>query len=183
MIELKDIFVEGKAYEQQVFDLYEEAFPVVEKKPQQMLRKLVDSGRMEILAVTEGEEFIGLVMNLMYERAAILDYFAITPSKRGGGYGGQVIRRLLNQFEGKKYIFEIEMQDPAAENALERSRRKQFYLRNGLRETGVLANVYDTDFELLTPDGELTYEEYVRVLYDLLGADVVAHIKPRKLNV
>lgn len=34
---------------------------------------------------------------------------------------------------------------------------KAFYLRNGLKETGLFVNVYDTDFELLTPDGELTF--------------------------
>lgn len=181
MIELKDIFAEGKAYQEQVFALYEEAFPEVEKKPQQMLRELVRTGFMEILAVTENETFIGLAMNLMYQKWALLDYFAITPSKRGGGYGGQAIGKLLEKFKDKKYIFEIEMQDPAAENAGDRRRRKQFYLRNGLHETGVFANVYDTDFELLTPDGELTYGEYVDVLHHMLGEEVLKHINPREL--
>ena len=42
-------------------------------------------------------------------------------------------------------------------NAEERKKRKAFYLRNGLQETGLFVNVYDTDFEILTPDGELTF--------------------------
>ena len=75
------------------------------------------------------------------------------------------------------------MQDASADNAKERERRKSFYLRNGLKETGVFANVYGTDFELLTPDGELSYEEYTDILYDILGEEGVAALNPRLLSV
>ena len=75
------------------------------------------------------------------------------------------------------------MQDASADNANERERRKAFYLRNGLKETGVFANVYGTDFELLTPDGELSYEEYTDILYDILGKEGVAVLNPRLLSV
>ncbi len=45
----------------------------------------------------------------------------------------------------------------------ERRRRKAFYLRNGLeRVPGCSANVItNTDFEILTPDGDLSFQEYV----------------------
>ena len=36
------------------------------------------------------------------------------------------------------------MQDEKAENAQDRKRRKAFYLRNGLKETGLFAHVYGT---------------------------------------
>lgn len=182
MIELQDIFAEGKAYRESVFELYEEAFPEEEKKPQELLIKLVEAGMMEILAVTEDSEFIGLAMNMMYGQSALLDYFAIASSKRNSGYGGRTIRQLLERFADRKYIFEIEMQDPSADNALERRRRKNFYLRNGLKETGVFANVYYTDFELLTPDGELTYEAYFKVLNDILGPEQVARVNPHEIE-
>ena len=72
------------------------------------------------------------------------------------------------RFKNYKYIFEIETQNEKAENAEERKRRKAFYLRNGLKETGLFVNVYDTDFELLTPDGELTFWEYVDFLREVM---------------
>ena len=62
----------------------------------------------------------------------------------------------------------IKTQDEKAENAEERKKRKAFYLRNGLQETGLFVNVYDTDFEILTPDGELTFWEYVDFLREVM---------------
>lgn len=170
-MELLDILKEGKKYREQVRLLYETAFPEEEKKPFSLMETYAASGKAEILAVEE-DGFTGLVMNLLSGDVALLDYFAITPDKRSSGCGGRAIRKLLSRFAGKKYIFEIEMPDESAPNAADRKRRKAFYMRNGLKETGTFAHAYDTDFELLTPDGELTYEEYVESLNRLLGDDV-----------
>ena len=87
-------------------------------------------------------------------------------------------RLLLEEFKDRKYIFEIEKQDEQAENSVDRKRRKVFYLRNGLKETGVFANVYQVDFELLTPDGDLTFEEYTDFLEHVLGKENLAKLNP-----
>ena len=115
---------------------------------------------MEIYAIEDQGEFIGLAMNMIWGDMGLLDYFAIAENKRNSGYGSRCIRLLLERFKDRKYIFEIEKQDEQAENSADRKRRKAFYLRNGLKETGVFANVYQVDFELLTPEGNLTFEEY-----------------------
>ena len=72
----------------------------------------------------------------------------------------------------------IETQNEKAENAEDRKRRKAFYLRNGLKETGLFVNVYDTDFELLTPDGELTFWEYVDFLREVMYEEYVEILRP-----
>lgn len=180
-MEFLDILKEGKGYRKEVFSLYQAAFPEEEKKPEELLLALAGQGKMELLAVAENGEFLGLMMNMLSPGTALLDYFAIAPDKRSGGYGGRAIRKMLECFKDKKYILEIEMQDAQAENALDRKRRKAFYLRNGLKETGVFANVYQTDFELLTPDGSLSYEEYVAMLEFILGEEGMAFLNPRRL--
>lgn len=161
--------------------LYEEAFPQEEKKPWELLVALAEQGKMELLAVAEKGEFIGLVMNMLSGRTALLDYFSIVPKYRSCGYGGCVIGELLKRFRNQKYIFEIEMQDANAENAVDRRRRKAFYLRNGLKETGLFVNVYATDFELLTPDGELTFQEYTDTLEAILGEEGIRTLNPRMI--
>lgn len=166
------------SYREQVWTLYEQAFPPEEKKPRELMEKLQAEGKMELLAITEQGEFLGLAMNMLSGKGALLDYFAISEKKRSGGYGSRAVRMLQERFQGKTYIFEIEMQDPKAENAEDRKRRKAFYLRNGLKETQVLANVYHTDFELLTPDGMLSFEQYMEVLLDVLGEEGVEIIHP-----
>ena len=126
----------------------------------------------------ENARFIGLAVNMMDGDTALLDYFAIAPEHRNGGYGSRSLALLLERFRGKKYIFEIEMQDPSAENAADRKRRKAFYLRNGLKETGLFAKVYGTDFEMLTPDGSLTFQQYTEFLQTILGGLGIKLLKP-----
>ena len=158
-MELKNILKNGTEFKEQVYMLYEEAFPAEEKKPISLMEHLAEKGQMELFAVTDQDEFVGLAFNMMDGNTALLDYFAVSPEKRNGGYGSKSLKLLLERFRSNKYIFEIEMQDEKAENAQDRKRRKAFYLRNGLKETGLFAHVYGTDFELLTPDGSLTYDE------------------------
>lgn len=181
-MEFLEIHTAGSAYREQLYALYERAFPEEEKKPQALLEKLYEQGREELLAVVEEDRFIGLAINTIYGEEALLDYFAIEESYRSSGYGGKAIRALLKHFEDRTYIFEIEMQDPTAENAADRARRKAFYLRNGLKETNVFANIYHTDFELLTPDGNLTYEKYIGFLRNVLGDEVLEMLRPSEIK-
>lgn len=177
-MELINIQTDGKQYQKEVWELYEEAFPAEEKKPRALMENLASQGKMELLAVVDDQEFIGFAFNMFSKKTALLDYLAISSNHRSSGYGSLVVKELVQRFLNKKYILEIEMQDETAPNAYDRKRRKAFYLRNGLKETGVFANVYDTDFELLTPDGELTYETYLDVLITILGEHVVKRINP-----
>ena len=171
-----------KKYLESLKALYYEAFPEVERKPFHYMETLCASGKMEILAVVDNGEFIGLVINMLSNQAALLDYFAISPEKRGGGYGSRALRLVLDRFKDKPLIFEIEKQDPSAENAVDRKRRKDFYLRNGVKETGLLVNVYHTDFELLTQDGNLTFDLYLKTLHNVLGEEGVKLLNPTLLS-
>ena len=165
-MKLMNIADEGAQYKWQLYDLYDKAFPEQEKKPLQVMEQLAADA--------------GLAINLIDEEQnrALLDYYAIAPEKRNGGYGSKGLEVLLERFKNYKYIFEIETQDEKAENAEERKRRKAFYLRNGLKETGLFVNVYDTDFELLTPDGELTFWEYVDFLREVMYEEYVEILRP-----
>lgn len=176
---LTDILTEeGRPYYNAIRNLYEEAFPEEEKKPFERMEELAYQGKMELLALCKEEELLGLVFYLITEKTALLDYFAILPEKRSMGYGGKAVAAVLERFSDRKLIFEIEKQDPLAENAGDRKRRKAFYLRNGLKETGLFANVYHTDFELLTPDGELDFDTYVTALRESMGEETVQIIHP-----
>ena len=86
-MELQNIQKEGKKYKEEVYALYVEAFPEVERKPLELIETLSALGKMEMLAITENEEFLGLAINMMTGKTALLDYFAIAPGRRGGGIG------------------------------------------------------------------------------------------------
>ena len=162
--------------------MYESAFPPVEKKPFERMVRLAEEGKMEILAIADGDVFVGLIIFMLTDTSALVDYFAIAKEMRCGGYGGKVIQAVQKYYRDKKLVLEIEKEDPDAPNAVDRKRRKTFYLKNGLKETGLFVNVYHTDFEILSLDGMLTFEEYVSLLTTVLGEEIVEKINPQLIQ-
>ena len=90
-MKLVNIADEGAKYKWQLYDLYDKAFPEQEKKPLQVMENLVADGKMEMLAMVDEDEFVGLAINLIdaEQDRALLDYYAIVPEKRNYGYGGR----------------------------------------------------------------------------------------------
>lgn len=80
----------------------------------------------------------------------MLDYFAVIPSERNGGYGSKFLKEL------KKYpldgiILETEMPECAVDEAdrIKRQRRIAFYEKNGVRKTHVSATVFGVSYNIL----------------------------------
>ena len=65
---------------------------------------------------------------------------------------------LENEKKGIADILAIE--DEQYDNNEQRTRRKAFYLRNGLKASGIHTKVYETDMELLIFDKPVSFEEY-----------------------
>ena len=78
-MKLVNIADEGAKYKWQLYDLYDKAFPEQEKKPLQVMENLVADGKMEMLAMVDEDEFVGLAINLIdaEQDRALLDYYAI----------------------------------------------------------------------------------------------------------
>ena len=63
-MKLMNIADEGMQYKSQLYELYEMAFPEQEKKPLHVMEQLVEDGKMEMLAMVDGDEFVGLAINM-----------------------------------------------------------------------------------------------------------------------
>ena len=64
-MKLMNIADEGMRYKSQLYELYEMAFPEQEKKPLHVMEQLVEDGKMEMLAIVDGDEFVGLAIKLL----------------------------------------------------------------------------------------------------------------------
>lgn len=168
-LRLLEIHSEGKAYRDELFALYEDTFPRVERKPVSSLEKTCAEGKMKILAVCEGEEFVGLAVLMTDGSLLLLDYLAILPEKRNLGYGGAVLHRLLEEYNACPLAVEIERIDPSAEDNRERMSRRAFYLRNGMKSSGVFVWLFHMEYELLCANGEVSYESYRSLLTHCMG--------------
>ena len=167
-----EIHSEGKPYRDALIRLYERSFPRLERKPVSSLERTYAEGKNAILAVTDGEEFVGLAILMTDGRCTLLDYLAIEPEKRDRGYGSQVLRRLLTEYSELPLLVEIERADESAADNAERLRRRAFYLRNGMESSGVCVWLFQVEYELLCANGSVSYEQYRALLTDCMGGRI-----------
>lgn len=167
---------DGAAYRSDVMNLYHSAFPEEEKKPEELIKALVLKNRMELFAITESNEWIGLLFTQNAEAGTLLDFFAIRPDLRGKGNGGKALDLFCRQLSRRPLILEIEDPDPQADHFSKRLRRKQFYLRHGMRETGIHIVLFAVRYELLCSDPNLTYDHYYRLMEEIHGKEIRKHL-------
>lgn len=163
-------------------NLYKNAFPAVEKKPFSLIEQLTAAGKAVMYAFEDNDIFLGMAVLLKSDNVLLLDYFAIASNERNKGLGGKALSLIKDLAENRKLILEIERDDVLAKNAEERRRRKAFYMKNGIKETGIFAKVYHTDFEILGYNGTVTFDEYYQTLKETLGDEGIKIINPIEIR-
>lgn len=156
--------------------LYKAAFPRYERKPLWIVRMKHRKGEADIWVIEHEGEFAGFAITVNELDMVLLDYFAISENQRSDGLGGKALKLLQKKYEDKRFFLEIECEDDSAENAAERVRRKAFYLRNGMSEIGVKANVYTVDMELLGYNCDVTFEDYEKLYHASYGNMIAGNI-------
>ena len=124
---------------------------------------------------------LALALHDVNEGIDLGDFLAIFPHKRNGGTGTKVLQAIRARYEGVPICLEIEDPDePGADNADIRLRRRNFYLRNGIVPIAKM-HIYGTDMELLATDASVTYESYRDLLRRVLGGQFVeANLRRRE---
>ena len=145
--------------------LYRSAFPRIELKPFRFIMRQYRNGEAELFSIESNEgRFAGLAFTVKYRDIVMLDYFAVHPKVRGKGIGSRALQMLKAKYSDSRFILEIESTDEPCRNLEARKKRREFYLRNGMRPTGFTAHVFFTDLEVLTAGKPVGFEEY-RELY------------------
>ncbi len=157
--------------------LYIEAFPRYERKPFKLIRTMNRKGKADIWVIEKDGQFSGLAITMNDRDLILLDYFAISAKKRGSGLGAEALKKLQKFYKGRKLFLEIESVYTDADNLEERLRRKNFYLKNGMKEMKVMAHVWSTDMELLGYDCEVTFDDYYSMYERSFGNWVAKNLK------
>lgn len=156
---------------EKIEEIYLTSFPECERKPFELIKGKMGTDAVDILAFTESEQIAGLAITMKYRDMVLLDYFAVEAAQRGKGCGSAAIRLLQDQFADKKFYLEIERLKGHTANIAQRKKRKAFYLRNGMHETGMYTRVLGVEYEILSYHESPTYEEYVSVYEHAYGMD------------
>lgn len=161
-----------------IHNLYDISFPKDEKKPFSMILEKTKEGLMEILILIKDNIPVGLMITLLHKDLVLLDYFAIDTERRGEGLGSVALDLFRQRYGEKRCLLEIEIIDDNAENAHQRRQRKNFYLKNGLYETGVWVTLFGVDMEILIFDNRysVSYEEYYSI-YQAMGKKIAARLQ------
>ncbi len=130
-----------------------EDFPAAERKPLPLLRRLWREGVCSAWALLDDDgtrRAYAVLEQPPSGVACLLDYLAVDASVRGRGFGGEMLRQLASAHPRGAIMLEIERVERAADAAqlAERTRRRRFYLQNGVHPTGVFTRA----------DGGIEYE-------------------------
>ena len=129
--------------------LFESAFPPEERPPFGALRRRAKENVDWLLIEADGER-AGFFYVLAKGDLYYLLFFAVDEKTRGRGIGTGALLQVIKRYQDKRLFLSIERVDEeGAENAEERIRRKNFYLRNGFSETGKLAREGKVVYEVL----------------------------------
>ena len=126
-----------------------DAFPDEERLDTELLAQLSEQGRLELLGIYDNGNYIGFTVIFHSERSVYVFFLAIDPDWRSHGYGAAVLDELRKRYAGRQLVLDIEALDSAAPNYEQRLRRKNFYLRNGFRESGCFFKYCGMCFEVL----------------------------------
>lgn len=138
-------------YEKQL----EKDFPKEECKSLELLKNLYDAGKNCTYAWYEKEQLkaYALLEKADNRNVWLLDYLAVPGDFRGKGYGSKMLQYIKDNFcEAEAVFIEIERIDQAHNDTErnERVKRKAFYLKNDVAETGVFTRADgNIDYEIL----------------------------------
>lgn len=142
-----------------VEELYVKAFPENERSPLMLLLD-DESNCSEIFAFYDNEIFCGFISLLTHDDISHIIYFAVDENLRGKGYGGEALRLLKDIKPQNRIIADIEVATAVAPNNAQRSKRKQFYYKNGYASSGVSYAWRNEAYEILIDGGSLSEKEF-----------------------
>lgn len=161
-----------KAEEPFIIRLYEASFPPEERKPFSMILKFQKKGKADLWVVHDKStgEPVGMAFMLTQKDMVLFDYFAILKEYQDKGIGSAVLSEVERIYAGRCVFGEVEPVDPLSENYEQRKRRMAFYLRNGLKRTGIHILLFGVEFELMyIGDRPIDYTAYISFMHALFG--------------
>lgn len=159
-----EYITENSRYWEEINRLAKEAFPPEEYLAPEKLVEMTKTDNVDFLALSEEGLFVGFMVVKVYKNLAYLFFLAIEPTSRSKGYGSRAIETLKARYPGKKQIVDFEMTDENSDNNEQRKKRRDFYLRNGYKETGLFLSYFGVDYEVFCIDNDFDAEDFKEMM-------------------
>lgn len=158
--------------------LYNEAFPEDERIPIWILKILSRKNKAKFYSIYDKTKFIGLVYNIYYKNIVFIFYFAINKEYRGQGYGSKIIEIIKQKYSNSRIILSIEQIDENSSNYKQRIKRKEFYLKNGFKESNYTIKEKGIIYEMLyynENDKSVELQEFQEMMKNYFGKILYKH--------
>lgn len=162
-----------------IFILYHKSFPQCEKKPFLRILSTYRKGKADVWYLSYKGYFAGLAITINSKDTILLDYYAISPRMRGHGIGSRVLRSMQKHYAPKGLLIEIESCTPDAPNLKERTRRKEFYLRNRMVPLNIDVLLFGVEMELLGYNCRMDFSKYRGIYANNYGELLAKNVKKR----
>lgn len=160
----------------QLYKLYRSAFPPAERKPFFIIWNMFRKGKMDVWYFSSAGRFAGLATAIDDHGLVLIDYLAVAPDCRGKGVGTSALSLLKDHYSGKNVFLEIESIYEDTPDLPQRIRRRNFYLRCGMKPMHVMIRLFGVKMELMGFDCQINYEQYYRFYMNNLGAWAAGHV-------
>ncbi|MDO5541209.1 MAG: hypothetical protein Q4F83_14280 [Eubacteriales bacterium] len=157
MLRLEKITRESKDT-RKIERLYLSAFPQNERTSLEQFWK--EKPGKEVYGIYREDCFCGFVQMLSYGDITHILYFAVEEEQRENGSGSETLMLIGRLKPGRRIIADIEAPGKTARNYRQRCRRKNFYLRNGYKQTPVKYSWQGEYYEILSWGGWVNEKEF-----------------------
>lgn len=163
------------------------AFPPAELKPLRAMTEMLEDGCYDPLVLVENGEITGACFLWMGVPGwTLLDYLCVSPTRRGGGTGAEILRLMQELYTGWIILAESESPAEAPDTAMA-ERRLGFYARNRALLAGYDSEAFGVRYKTLYwADGPVGDEDLMlqhRFIYESrFGAEKYAKYMRIPLN-
>lgn len=149
--------------------LYNDAFPDDERMPIWILGGKTYKKAVDFWSLYHDGKWFGMAYVLNESNLSYLFYFAVSAEERGKGLGTAALQSLKRKYAGRCLFLALETLDEKAENYSERLKRRQFYLRNGLKPLDRQIREGKVIYDVMGTGGNVRPEEYESMMRNYFG--------------
>lgn len=141
-----------------------ESFPEFERMEIDTILKFSTENSADFMGIYDNDFPIGFYFLVKNKNSGYIFYYAIDQRYRSKGYGSAALEEIIAQYKEIQLTLDFEEIDESRSNNEQRVRRKKFYLKNGLKETGHFTLLSGERFEIVCTEDELDVNGLLEIL-------------------
>lgn len=157
--------------------LYISAFPKCERFPFWLLVRCSKSSNVSFKPIVYKGIAVGIIFMVKYDNINYVMYLAVKEELRGMGYGSKIVKDLIS-----KGTVLLSIEKPDEVNTDSKIKRRNFYLRNGMYDTGYTYVDKGVEYSVLSSDKDfLVTNDVMKKRYTMMSNNFILRFLIKKL--